>query len=186
MPRSNLSLKHLYIPDDDVDSPQTVAPAKPSTADKALALSEIEFGMASVNNAFHRWIVSCMSAADLKDLGVIDVLVLHHVNHRAQNKRLADICFILNIEDSHVVGYSLRKLISLGVVKANKNGKEVTYSTTPEGQTYLSNYQRIREQRLLDPFQTIGLNETVLKELAQFLRKMSGLYDQAARAASSL
>ena len=59
------------------------------------------------SNAFHRWVVHCMSAAGLKDLMPLDVLVLHHVSHRARDKRLSDICFIMNIEDTHLVNYSL-------------------------------------------------------------------------------
>jgi predicted MarR family transcription regulator len=51
---------------------------------------------------------------------------------------------------------------------------------------HLRHYQDIREQCLLNSLKTLGLNKTVLEKLAQFLCKMSGLYDQAARAASSL
>ena len=42
-------------------------------------LSEFEFGLIVAGNAFHRWITHCMSAAGLKDLTPLDVLVLHHV-----------------------------------------------------------------------------------------------------------
>jgi predicted MarR family transcription regulator len=42
------------------------------------------------------------------------------------------------------------------------------------------------DQCLRDGLKVLGLIDAVLKELAQFLRKMSGLYDQAARAAASL
>ena len=73
-------------------------------------LSEFEFGLIVAGNAFHRWIVHCMSAAGLKDLTPLDVLVLHHVTHRARDKRLADICFIMNVEDTHLINYSLKKL----------------------------------------------------------------------------
>jgi predicted MarR family transcription regulator len=150
------------------------------------ALVEIELGTVSAMHAFQRWILSCMEMAGLKDLTVVDVLVLHHVNHRLHDKRKADICFLLNIEDAHVVSYSLRKLVALGVVKTKKNGKEVTYSATPSGQEYLLRYKEIRERRLVDALDTLGLKQSALGELAQYLRKMSGLYDQAARAAASL
>jgi hypothetical protein len=74
-----------------------------------------------------------MSAAGLKDLTPLDVLVLHHVTHRARDKRLADICFIMNVEDTHLINYSLKKLLNLGVVVGSKNGKEVTYASTELG-----------------------------------------------------
>ena len=63
-------------------------------------VSEFEYGMIICGHAFHRWIVRCMAAAGMKDLTPIDVLALHHVNHRARNKKLADICFVLNVEDA--------------------------------------------------------------------------------------
>ena len=74
-------------------------------------LNEFEFGLISASNAFSRWIVRCMAAAGIADLGPLDVLVLHSVNHRDREKRGADICFVLNVEDGHTVSYSLKKLI---------------------------------------------------------------------------
>jgi predicted MarR family transcription regulator len=47
-------------------------------------MSEFEFGLIVASNAFHRWVVHCMAAAGLKDLMPLDVLVLHHVTHRAR------------------------------------------------------------------------------------------------------
>lgn len=150
------------------------------------SFAEVELGAAGAMNAFQRWMSSCMKAAGLKDLTPVDVLVLHHVSQGSHNRRLADICFVLNIEDTHVVAYSVRKLIGLGVISADKHGKEVTYATTPSGQEYLQRYREIRERHLVDALAALGLNDSLLEELAQYLRKMSGLYDQAARAASSL
>src|SRR5271154_4486995 len=97
---------------------------------KSQQLSELEFGLIISGNAFNRWVVRCMSAAGLKDLTTLDVLLLHHVNHRAREKKLADVSFMMNIEDTHVVSYSLRKLVSLGLVQTAKRGKEVVYFTT--------------------------------------------------------
>ena len=55
---------------------------------RSAEMSEFEFGLIVAGNAFHRWIAHCMSAAGLKDLMPLDVLVLHHVTHRARDKRL--------------------------------------------------------------------------------------------------
>ena len=93
-------------------------------------MSEFEFGLIVAGNAFHRWVTHCMSAAGLKDLTALDVLVLHHVSHRARDKRLSDIAFIMNVEDAHLINYSLKKLQGLGVVESRKSGKEVTYGPT--------------------------------------------------------
>src|SRR4051794_11487703 len=68
---------------------------------KSPAMSELEFGLIMAGNAFNRWIVRCMAAAGLPELTTLDVLVLHHVHHRKRGKKTADICCILNIEDTH-------------------------------------------------------------------------------------
>ncbi|HBD32521.1 MAG TPA: transcriptional regulator, partial [Cupriavidus sp.] len=65
----------------------------------------------------------CMGAAGVRDLTFLDVLVLHHVNHRGRAKRLADICFVLNVEDTHLVTYALKKLVGLGLVAGERVGK---------------------------------------------------------------
>ncbi len=149
-------------------------------------MSEFEFGLIVAGNAFLRWIIHCMAAAGLKDLTPLDVLVLHHVTHRARDKRLADICFIMNIEDTHLVNYALKKLQGLGVVMSQKHGKEVTYAATEEGRGYVQRYREIRETCLIDALKADdGLNRDI-GELARLLRVLSGMYDQAARAAASL
>ena len=147
-------------------------------------LSEFEFGLMVAHNAFGRWVVRCMAAAGMPELAVTDVLVLHHVHHRGRPKKLADICFVLNYEDTHVVAYSLKKLVAAGLAQASKQGKEVFYSPTPEGEAVVSRYRAVREQCLIGSLDTE--RNADIGELAQLLRTMSGLYDQAARAATSL
>ena len=149
-------------------------------------LSEFEFGLIVAGNAFHRWIVHCMSAAGLKDLTPLDVLVLHHVTHRARDKRLGNICFIMNVEDTHLINYALKKLQGLGVVASSKNGKDVTYAATDSGRAYVERYREIRESCLINALQAgDALNEDI-GQLARLLRVLSGIYDQAARSAASL
>ena len=87
------------------------------------ALSEFEFAMSMTVHAFHRWMVRAMAAAGTPDLSPLDVLVLHNVNHRGKAKRLADICLVLNIEDTHLVNYALKKLERLKLLKAGRKGK---------------------------------------------------------------
>ena len=101
---------------------------------QSVELSELEFGLIVAWNAFSRWAVRCMAAAGCPELTITDVLVLHHICHRARNKKLGDICFVLNVEDTHVVGYSLKKLLAAGLAQGEKVGKEVFYSPTPAGE----------------------------------------------------
>ncbi|MCI2393736.1 winged helix DNA-binding protein [Aliiroseovarius sp. N1F302] len=149
-------------------------------------LSELEFGMIIAFNAFSRWTTRCMAAAGQSELSPLDILILHNVNHRARDKRLSDICFLLNIEDSHNVNYALRKLLKAGLLMTEKRGKEVFYSTSPEGVSLCKAYRDVRRQCLLDGLASTDLSGTEMRELARNLRALSGHYDQASRAAASL
>jgi predicted MarR family transcription regulator len=153
---------------------------------KSRELSEFEFGLIIAGHAFNRWVVRCMAAAGVKELTALDVLLLHHVNHRAKEKKLGDISFMLNIEDTHVVSYSLKKLVALRLVESEKRGKEVVFFTTATGQDYIQRYRDIREACLISSLSADGSENVELGELARFLRGLSGIYDQAARAATSL
>ena len=148
-------------------------------------MSEFEFGLIVAGNAFHRWITHCMSAAGLKDLTPLNVLVLHHVTHRARDKKLSDICCIMNVEDTHLINYSLKKLQNLGVVVSSKTGKEVTYASTDLGRQHVDRYREIRESCLINALNADDALNRDIGDLARLLRLLSGIYDQAARSAAS-
>ena len=111
--------------------------------------------------------------------------MLHHVNNQNQEKKLADICFVLNVEDTHVVSYALKKLVRLGLVDSAKRGKEVFFRTTAKGRETCERYRRVRETCLLSGFAGSDAENQRLGDAAALLRTLSGRYDQAARAASA-
>ncbi|MBR0567551.1 winged helix DNA-binding protein [Azoarcus sp. L1K30] len=161
-----------------VSSHHLVSPKSPE-------LSEFEFGMIIAWHAFARWMTRCMTAAGVKDMTPIDVLVLHHVAHRDSEKRLADICFVLNVEDTHVVSYSLRKLAGLGLVQSKKQGKEAFFAVTEAGREVCLRYRDVRESCLMPGFTGSIEDNAQIGDLARLMRTLSGRYDQAARAAST-
>lgn len=154
-------------------------------SEKSPELSEFEFGMIIAANAFNRWMIRCMAAAGAKDMTPVDVLVLHHINHRQSAKRLADICFVLNIEDTHVVSYSIKKLLAAGLVGSEKRGKEVFFSISQQGAGLCARYREVREACLMPGFSGLAEENSRLGEMARTLRQLSGRYDQAARAATA-
>lgn len=176
--------------------PKNAAPAVPTdtgrivssqhlVSPKSPELSEFEFGMIIAWHAFARWMMRCMKSAGVSDMTPMDVLVLHHVAHRETEKRLADICFVLNVEDTHVVSYALRKLVGLGLVHSAKRGKEAYFSTTDAGTAVCLRYRDVREACLMPGFSGAADDNAQIGELARLLRTLSGRYDQAARAAST-
>lgn len=150
------------------------------------ALSEIEFGLIMLNHAFNRWMVRCMAAAGVPDLSPVDILVLHNINSRNKPKTLADICLVLNIEDTHVVTYALKKLERMKLIKSGRRGKEKLVMATEAGAEYCARYKAMRESLLVNSVLATEVSADTLSEVAARLRALSGHYDQAARAAASL
>ncbi|GLQ06892.1 winged helix DNA-binding protein [Sneathiella chinensis] len=149
-------------------------------------MSELEYGMIMAYNAFNRWMVRCMTAVGYSDFNGLDILVLHNVNHRQREKRLVDVAFMLNVEDSHTINYSLKKLMKSDLIQSEKRGKEMFYSTTPKGAEVCAEYRKVRDVCLLESAAATDRDFNEISKTATVLRSVSGLYDQAARAAASI
>ncbi len=150
------------------------------------ALSEIEFALTMTNNAFQRWMVRCVAAAGGPAMSPLEVLIVHLVNHRERPKTLADICLVLNIEDTHLASYAIKKLVEHGLVKTGRSGKEKTIAITEEGTRLCRRYGEVREALVVRAALQLGHDPAELSRIAAVLRALSGAYDQAARAAASL
>lgn len=149
------------------------------------ALSELEFSINLAAMAYHRWMVRCAAAAGAQ-LTPLEVLIMHTVRHRDRPKRITDITLVLDIEDTHLATYALRKLEAAGLVKATRVGKEKLIAPTQAGIAFCESYRQIREQLLVGPARSQGPSEDMLSQLAQQMRLLSGAYNQAARAAATL
>lgn len=148
--------------------------------------SEFEYGLIIAYNAFSRWMTRCMSAAGNTDLTPLEILVLHNTNHRGRDKRLTDICFLLNIEDTHTVNYALRKLMKMELLTSEKRGKEVFYTTSESGRNLCEAYRVVRNRCFIDGLSHLDMTGEEMRDLAASLRAFSGQYDLASRAAASL
>lgn len=149
-------------------------------------LSELEFALTMANHAFQRWITRCADAAGAEGLTPLEVLILHLVHHRDREKTLADICLVLNVEDTHLVNYALRKLTGRGLVSTGRQGKEKTVAITEAGAEICRRYGEVREALLISTARAAGIDPAEMSRLAALLRALSGTYDQAARAAAAL
>jgi predicted MarR family transcription regulator len=150
------------------------------------ALSELEFALTVLNNAFQRWLVRCIGAGGVPGLAPIDVLVLHVATHRGREKTLSDICMMLSIEDTHVVAYALKKLEGLGLIETGRRGKEKTVRVTDEGSAACLRHREVREALLVASVKALKFDEAEVSRIAALMRVLSGQYDQAARGAASL
>ena len=184
------------VPGSNLSRVKRIVSSSHLVSEKAAELSEVEYGLIVGWNAFGKWMVKAMATAVADagvmvtggtDLAVLDILCLHSVNHRERPKKLGDICFKLNVDDSHTVNYALKKLIKMKLVSSEKHGKEVFYATTASGVDLCLKYRAVRESCLVDGFVDFdGEKRAELSEVARQLRIFSGLYDQAARSATNL
>ena len=149
-------------------------------------MSEMEYALTVASQAFARWMVRCMHAAGLSGLTPLEVQLLHSVNHRNREKTQSDLCTMLNIEDTHLVSYAIKKLLGLGLVNSGKRGKEKTVEITTQGAEACEKYKQVREALLIASVKEVGLEEAEVSRVAGILRALSGQYDQAARGAASL
>lgn len=156
-------------------------------ADGAMpSLSEMEFSLIVAHNAFARWTARCMDATGLSGLSPLEVQVLHQANHRDREKTLGDMCTVLNVEDTHLVTYAIKKLQKLGLVSSGKRGKEKTITITENGRSACSQYREVREALLVSSVIEMGLSAEEVSRIARLLRGLSGQYDAATRGAASL
>lgn len=154
-------------------------------SEQSRELSEFEFSLIILMFGFQRWVVSCMEAARYRGLGALDVLVLHAVNHRARGRRVAEICMVLNVDDTHLVTYALKKLVAAGLVKAGARGRERHYETTLTGDQACMDYRRVRETILIPALSWLSGERNVVRDAGAFMRTMTAIYDQAGRFATA-
>ncbi|MBN9307426.1 MULTISPECIES: winged helix DNA-binding protein [unclassified Devosia] len=153
------------------------------TPDSA-SLSDLEFSMIVAVNGFWQWVVHCAEAAGARGLSALDILVLHAVNQRARNKRLSDICLVLNVEDSHTVAYALKKLEEQGYVAHRQDGRDRIYAASPDGDALCGRYLEVRDATLIDSLRLDGTDFAQLDETARSLARMTRYYAHASRIAA--
>ncbi len=174
---------------DAPSNPPDIGPVVSSAhlADGALpALSEVEFALTMMNNAYQRWMVRCMTAAGGPVMSPLEVQILHLVHHRGRPKTLAEVCLILNIEDTHLANYAIKKLTQTQLLKAGRQGKEKTVEITDAGAALCARYKEVREALLVRAARQLGHDPKDMSRVASLLRALSGSYDQAARGAAAL
>jgi predicted MarR family transcription regulator len=147
-------------------------------------LSDLEFSMIVSINGFMSWVSHCAEAAGGRGMGPLDVLVLHAINQRARNKRLADICLVLNVEDSHTVAYALKKLEDYGYATHRQDGRDRIYQSSPDGDAFCARYVEVRQRALVDSLKLDEVDFAKLDEATKTLNRMARYYSHASRTAT--
>lgn len=161
-----------------------------SAADEATMLAhnmtQFELGMIVAKNAFEQWVSRCSAAAGMTGYSPLEMLILHLIEYNSRPKRIADICFALKIEDTHLVSYALKKLTKAGFIESRKQGKETVFTNTPAGVEIVRKYQAVRKKVLVRSFSMLSSDQIDLVKLADTMGALSAVYEQAARNVETL
>jgi predicted MarR family transcription regulator len=144
-------------------------------------ISQLEMSLTVLWNSARRWLSKRSSVNGLSDL---DVFLMHMLAYRNTPMRASDLAFALAIDDMHLVSYSLKKLTKLGLTTSTKAGKEVVYRATEPAFEHRNAFLEDRARYVEPTIEDLTASGLDIKALTKALRALSGVYEQAARAAA--
>lgn len=150
-----------------------------------IPITRFEQSLQVLKNSFEQWVRRCGARAGLAGFASIEIEVLHIIGRAKEARRIADICFVLNVEDTHIITYAVKKLIKAGFVQSNRSGKDAFFSITQTGGERVLAYAEIKRQLLLDASERFSEQEIELEALAEKMQLLASLYEQAARRAET-
>jgi len=148
-------------------------------------LSELEIALIILWNSVRRWISQRSKGSAVKGLSDLDDFLLHFLVYRNRPLRGIDLAFALSVDDMHLVTYSLKKLTRLGTITAERVGKEVFYRAADKGRQHYQEFLEDRSRYLEPAMRFLTGREQDLESVTSLIRAMSGVYEQAARAAAT-
>lgn len=160
-------------------------------ADEA-RLTGIEFALERVMHAFYRWKSACFAAVadpDLRPIGLTgnDVAVLNVIRMKERSKSRTDIAGLLNRDDTSNIQYALRKLLRAGLIEKvdAASRKTATYRITDAGTAVTDAYADLRRDLLIAMADGPWGGDADLEAAGAVLEDLAGLYDRAARLATT-
>jgi predicted MarR family transcription regulator len=152
-----------------------------------VAVTEFEYAVWRFSAAFIRWQGDCLSCAINSGLSGQDAAVLHVIRMRDMPKSLSEIARLLNRDDVANIQYSLKKLLSAGLLeKANAvSKKQTSYIVSDAGRAVTDTYSDVRRDILLGMIAKLRSPSEDLAHATRTLDMLIGLYDQASRIAAT-
>ncbi len=151
------------------------------------ALTDLEYQLLRVSEAFFRWEAQGMQAAAGLDLGPSDLGILHVVRMHDRPKGLTEIGRLLNRDDTPNIQYSLRKLEKLELIDKQRDSSRKTflYQTTERGREATDAYAVLRRKLLVRLTNSLQDANLQFDQTTLLLELLTGIYDQATRAAAT-
>ncbi|MFI0848398.1 MarR family transcriptional regulator [Mesorhizobium sp. IMUNJ 23232] len=158
-----------------------------ASSDVESRLSDFEFRLERLTQAYYRWKAACFAAVCEVPLTGDDVALINVVNIGSEPKRLSEVGQLLNRVDIPNLQYATRKLVRAGLIETegSSSRKETRYRTTAKGQAAAAAYAALRGETL--PPMLDALDEWVanLEKTGKRMDLLASLYGQAAQIAIS-
>jgi predicted MarR family transcription regulator len=122
-----------------------------STTRQEARLTELEFGLEHLLQAYYRWKSLCFRAVCDVALSGEDVAVLNTIRMGDDPKQLSEIAGLLNRTDMANLQYALRKLAKAGLIDntGSPSRRETRYRVTTAGRDVTDAYSRMRLEILM-------------------------------------
>jgi predicted MarR family transcription regulator len=148
-------------------------------------LSDFEFGLERLAQAYYRWKAACLAAVCDVPLTGDDVAVLNVVRMGDEPKRLSEIGQLLNRVDVPNLQYATRKLVRVGLIETegSSSRKETRYRATATGYSVTEAYAALRAATLPPMLEALDGWAAKSETTSVQLDLISSLYAQAAQVA---
>jgi predicted MarR family transcription regulator len=148
-------------------------------------LSDFEFGLERLAQAYYRWKAACLAAVCDVPLTGDDVAVLNVVRMGDEPKRLSEIGQLLNRVDVPNLQYATRKLVRAGLIETEggSSRKETRYRATTTGRSVTEAYAALRAATLPPMLEALDGWAAKSETTSTHLDLISSLYAQAAQIA---
>jgi predicted MarR family transcription regulator len=150
-----------------------------------IPITRFEQSLQVVKNSFEQWVRRCGARAGMIGFASIEIEVLHIIGRAKEARRIADICFVLNVEDTHIVTYAVKKLLKAGLVESKRSGKDALFSITRVGGERMLAYAEVKRQLLLEAAERFSEQDIDLETLAEKMHVLASIYEKAARSAET-
>src|SRR5579864_2496180 len=148
-------------------------------------LSEFEFRLERLAQAYYRWKAACLSAVCDVPLTGDDVAVLNVVRMGDEPKRLSEIGQLVNRVDVPNLQYATRKLMRAGLIETegSSSRKETRYRATEKGRAVTEAYAALRGTTMPPMLDALDGWAANLETTSVQMDLLASLYGQAAQVA---
>ena len=151
------------------------------------ATTELEWALLRWREAFDRYNLHALNMLGLPAMGIAEMLVLHMVRLHDRPKPSNMIASLLNRDDIQNVQYSLRKLLSAGLIAKEKgsSAKNANLVATEAGRELTDQLAEIRTLLVVSQAEQLENGEVRLLYSAKTVSMLTGLYDEAGRSSNT-